>query len=490
MRSSARSGRLRARRRSGLRALGALLALVLLTHTAAAQPTLVDASLQLETLTSDLARPVAIAFLGAGDALVIERFAGRVRRILGGVLQPAPVLEIAGAADDTETLMGIAINGESPPAVFLYIEDKTGLVGNRVERYTWNPTTEVLESPQLVLQISPAGSATLHDGGYLMLGPPDDPAATAGVGDGQVLYVTVGDLERDGQLQNDPAGAPPDGTSVIFRLLQDGSPAPGNPFAPYCSATTTTVCADDLDCPAGESCLSQVASYYAYGVRNSYGLAIDPHTDALWDTENGDTSHDEVNRVAPGMNSGWIPLMGPGDPGTVTLFDMPGGGDSYVDPLLSWFPFSPGGNTGPTGIVFPYGGALGSAYDGHLLFSDFNPPGQIYAVPLTAGRDAFQWSALPSLADAVADDQAELDQLLFGTGFSDSIVALERGPLGALYVVTYFDGNVYRISSPSTPLPATGRLGRVLLVLALAGAAVGFVTMLRGFPGASGPRIQ
>jgi aldose sugar dehydrogenase len=32
--------------------------------------------------------------------------------------------------------------------------------------------------------------------------------------------------------------------------------------------------------------------YYAYGIRNSFGLAIDPITGLVWDTENGDDSFD------------------------------------------------------------------------------------------------------------------------------------------------------------------------------------------------------
>ena len=116
-----------------------------------------------------------------------------------------------------------------------------------------------------------------HDGGVITFGP-----------DGK-LSVVIGDLNRNGQLQNFPSGAPDD-TSVILRLNEDGSIPPDNPFA-------------------AEG--GKLAKYYAYGIRNSFGLAFDPVTDSLWLTENGTASFDEINVVDPGFNSGWAQLMGP-----------------------------------------------------------------------------------------------------------------------------------------------------------------------------------
>jgi hypothetical protein len=55
----------------------------------------------------------------------------------------------------------------------------------------------------------------------------------------------------------------------------------------------------------------RMQKYYAYGIRNSFGLAIDPISGLLWDTENGPDSYDEMNIVYPGFNSGWNQIMGP-----------------------------------------------------------------------------------------------------------------------------------------------------------------------------------
>ena len=115
----------------------------------------------------------------------------------------------------------------------------------------------------------------------------------------------IGDLNRNGKLQNFPAGHTSDDTSVILRLNPDGSVPTNNPFF---------------------SQGGKRAKYYAYGVRNSFGLAFDPLTSgsgALWMTENGPNVFDEINRVRAGFNSGWEQIMGPNsrDPqGTGDLF--------------------------------------------------------------------------------------------------------------------------------------------------------------------------
>jgi len=113
---------------------------------------------------------------------------------------------------------------------------------------------------------------------------------------------------------------------VILRVEQDGTPAAGNPFTPYCSGATSLTCDADLDCGSNGPAGSMVASYFAYGIRNSFGMTRDAPTGALWMTENGPNNYDEVNRVSPGMNSGWNQLMGPDarDPqGLADLWNLP-----------------------------------------------------------------------------------------------------------------------------------------------------------------------
>jgi glucose/arabinose dehydrogenase len=274
----------------------------------------------------------------------------------------------------------------------------------------------------------------------------------------------VGDLDRRGQLQNVPAGPAPDNTSVILRVRQNGTAAPGNPFTPYCSVTTTTPCASNANCPGGEVCRTEVARYYAYGVRNSFGMAIDAETGALWNTENGPESYDEVNRVMPGMNSGWVQIMGPDarSAGSIAgLFNMPGAGVTYSDPEFSWL-----STIAPTGIALPHRSSLGPVYEDSVLVGDANF-GRIHRFPLNAARTALDVGGIPGLADLVADDATEVNASLLGTGFG-SITDLEMGPDGHLYVVSLFPPNVFRVRGPAT-VPALPD-GAIVALLALLSA--------------------
>ena len=67
------------------------------------------------------------------------------------------------------------------------------------------------------------------------------------------LYIVIGDLNHDGQLQNFPAGPAPDNTGVIFRVNDDGSAPNDNPFF---------------------SLGGNLAKYYAYGVQTVLGWPL------------------------------------------------------------------------------------------------------------------------------------------------------------------------------------------------------------------------
>ncbi len=430
-------------------ALTAVVAYLAIAGGARAQD-LEDGALSVEAVlpTRTFNQPTTMAFLAPNDFLILERTTGEVHRVLNGATSGTPVLTVPVNSLSERGLLGIAIDTQAPPSVFLYFTEAPALNGapiaNRVYRYTWNGTA--LVSPTLILDL-PVLDGPNHDGGVLLLGPPGQ---FPGVGDGAALYTVIGDLNRNGQLQNNVTGVAPDDRGVIFRVRQDGTPTPGNPFTSYCSATTTQTCVTTANCAGGETCQTQVRRYYAYGVRNSFGLGLDPVTGNLWDTENGPNVMDEINRVLPGMNSGWNDLMGPDalDPqDTSGLFHMPGAGSTYSDPEFSW-------NTtvAPTAIVFPDGSSLGPAYDDVALVSD-NNNGQIYALPLNPGRTGFALSG--DLADLVANDQTQADTLLFGSGFGP-VTDLEIGPDGDVYVVDIGNGTVYRITNASTDTDADG----------------------------------
>src|SRR3989338_4024071 len=271
-----------------------------------------DPGLRVEVVAGGLDLPTTMAFIGADDILVLEKETGKDWRVQSGVLQPAAVLDVAVNFSSERGMLGIAVHPEFPAAPFVYLfysESSSGAdtdsgtpLGNRVYRYDWNGAA--LVSPTLLLDL-PATPSGAHSGGVLTFGP-----------DGK-LYIMMRDLDRNGQLQNYPAGPAPDDSSVILRINDDGSIPADNPFAAQGG---------------------NLAKYYAYGVRNGFGMAFDAVTGDLWDTENGPFAYDEINRVEPGMNSGWEQIMGPDarDPqSTADLYVVPG--SSYSDPEFSWF---------------------------------------------------------------------------------------------------------------------------------------------------------
>jgi glucose/arabinose dehydrogenase len=382
--------------------------------TASAAPTLKDPNLQVTEVVSGLSSPTTMAFIGPDDLLVLQKNDGKVRRVIGGVLQANSVLDVNVDNSSERGLLGIALHPGFPasPFVYLYFTESTSAIGdtagsaagNRVYRYTWDGSR--LTNPTLILDL-PVTSGPNHNGGIVMFGP-----------DGK-LYVVIGDLNRNGQLQNNSTGAAPDDTSVIFRLNDDGSTPNDNPFFAQGG---------------------NVARYYAYGIRNSFGMTFDPVTGKLWMTENGPDSYDEINQVEPGFNSGWNKIMGPDGRDRENVSDLFSlAGSQYGDPKFSWL-----ATVGPTGIVFLTSTELGAQYQFDAFVGDINN-GNLYRFKPNAARDGLLFSGA-GLADLVADTSTELDEVIFGTGFN-GITDLKIGPDGLLYVISFGDGKIYAISS-------------------------------------------
>ena len=462
---------------------------------------MLDQNLQVTTvLTTGLSQPIGIVFLGANDYLVLEKASGQVKRVIGGVIQATPVLDLAVNSNSERGLLSLVLHPNFPATPWMYVrwtESSTGadtnvvlnvpLLGNRVDRYVWNGSTltfdrniiqlRALQTDNIPVPGHPgtnnAAAQGNHNGGVLRFGP-----------DGK-LYLFMGDQGRRGWLQNlangpfetapfvdDTFGGPaPDNahlSGVILRLNDDGSAPRDNPFFTVGAAMGGEVGAN-------------IQKILSYGHRNAFGMAFDPYSGSLWETENGDDSFSELNRVVPGMNGGWVQMMGPqhrffdfkdievnefggalqqarfpptrlaqspGDART-NLFMLPGA--TYVDPELSWKYES-----GPAGTTFVTGSALGNENDGTLwigssrAFSQVGGTGgSIYRIRLSRNRQKVDVSD-PRLAERVADNLAkfegtESESLIVGTGFGTT-PSIEQGPDGNLYVVSITDNAIYKIS--------------------------------------------
>jgi glucose/arabinose dehydrogenase len=393
------------------------------------QPSLRDPKLNVRAIVDQgLSSPASMTFMNENNILVLEKNSGDVRLVIDGVLKAEPVLHLE--VDNTTLtccrgLLGIEtlprIGGIS--YVFLYVtesssNDENQEIKNRVYRYQWDGQS--LVNPKIILDL-PAEPGPNHPGGKLKLGP-----------DGY-LYTVIGDLNNDGMLQNFRDGPSPDASSVILKVNStDGSGAQDNPFRSITQYSNA----------------SQIEKYYAYGIRNSFGLAIDPVNGTLWDTENGDKDYDEINVVEPGFNSGWEQLMGPiseSDIDTTDLVSIPG--SDYSDPALSFAP-----SLGLTDIEFLSSSMLGDRYMNNIFVGDINN-GNLYFFELNGTRNGLKFdpTTQSGLGDRVADGDDELDEIVLGTGFR-GITDIETGPDGFLYILTFDqesggDGKIYRISS-------------------------------------------
>jgi glucose/arabinose dehydrogenase len=385
-------------------------------------PHVFDSRLKIEQVAEGLDMPTTMAFLGPDDFLVLEKDKGTVVRVDHGIISGKPLLDVNVANSVERGMCGIAVskNG-SKTYVFLYFteingndgDDRKGKppVGNRLYRYEL--VDDKLVNPILLLDL-PAVPGPRHNGGAIEIGPD------------QNIYVPVGDIDGSfkagfaaTKTQNFDDGVTADGRSGILRITQDGK-------------------------AVGEGILGHsmpLRLYYAYGIRNSFGLDFDPITGFLWDTENGPQFGDEINLVHPGFNSGWQQIYGFSS--SLKKFSINelvtfGGRGKYEEPKVVWAK-----STGLTSIIFIDSDKLGAQYKDDIFIGDVHN-GHIYHFKLNNERNDL---LLPqSLAGKFIENPVNpgAEEIVFGDGFS-GVTDLTVGPDGYLYVVSIGQGKVYRI---------------------------------------------
>ena len=421
------------------------------------QPIITDPNLEVEQVVEGLELPTTMAFLGPNDILVLEKDKGTVQRIVSGNIMPEPLLDVNVATTNERGMLGIAVTSEknllhgnqsssssstitTNPYVFLYFTESGSEEdgndgcskasrscntssplpnGNRLYRYEL--VANKLVNPMLLLNL-PAIPGPSHNGGAIMIGPDNN------------LYIPIGDVDGSGngketKAQNYVNGIEPDGRGGILRITQDGRPI---------ELSSNGAGAGGDHGIFGDS--SPLNLYYAYGIRNSFGIDFDPITGNLWDTENGPGSNDEINLIEPGFNSGWKPITGiasldPGfDPDT-DLVNFDGKG-IYSDPKFVW-----SGTPGPTAIKFLNSDKYGKQYENDTFVGDFHN-GNLYHFKLNKDRTGLALD--PKIAGGTTDAELESSSIVFGKGFG-GITDIDVGPDGYLYVVSIGLGKIFKI---------------------------------------------
>jgi len=396
--------------------------------------TVVDPDLKVQTWVRGIQNPTGMALIDGGEhALVLEKDTGRVRIVTGRTVT-GTALDLPVANDSERGLLGIALSPtfSSDNLVYLSytrsITDGGAAFDNRVERYRWNGSKLIFDRRVLTMPASPGPN---HNGGKIVFGP-----------DGK-LYATIGDLNRNNSNANFERAKQIDRSGAILRINPSGTAVTSNPFYDARFIGTANEAINDV---------------FAYGVRNSFGIAFDPRSGFLWDTENGPDRMDEINRVSRGFNSGWERIMGPasrngGATGKLVSF---GPAAHYEDPQLSWE--TP---VAPTEAYFMETSRLGQKYTHDLFVGTVLGDGVIYQFDMSPSRKTLGLFDGP-LADGVADNSSsfrlrEQSEIIFGNDFG-VVTDMISGP-GGMYVLSMNDV-MYRITTANPP--STGGGGGVI----------------------------
>jgi glucose/arabinose dehydrogenase len=346
--------------------IGASIGLAAIVVAATAGPPLTASAAEIafQPVVEHAQFPTNLAFAPDGRAFYTEKETGRIRIIgASGRLLPTPFATLPVDARLTEVgLLGLALHPDfaGDPWVYAYYSGSDGY--NHIVRIREQDGTG--GTPQTLVTLLSTENGW-HNGGDLAFGA--DGALYAAVGDGHVAERAQDEGSLGGK---------------ILRVDDDGAIPADNPFGPG-------------------------SPVYAMGIRNSFGLCFGPDG-VLWETENGPTEWDELNRIEAGANYGWPAHLGPG------------AAEGFVPPAFAWRT-----EIVPTGCLVQK--------DGSILVGDFR--GDLHRV-------AFRSDGAP--ADTVV--------ATFDAGITD----VERAPDGRLYVVTADGIWVRSGSSDGGPLTPAG----------------------------------
>jgi len=413
-----------------------------------AGPKVTDSNLKVELVARNLDFPTAIDFLGNDDLLLTEKNTGNVYEIINGNIS-APLIHLNVTTRDERGLLGLAISGngnnDSKDNTFVYLYytlcgkdkatdseviqqflngEKVGQptvkggskkCGNYVYRYELDAKDNKLVAPKLIASL-PGLPGPSHNGGKLLMDKEKN------------LFVTIGDLQTtkfnqnktgyDTKAQNIINGTFPDGRGGILRITHDGKPVGNGTLG--------------VDYPLN--------LYYAYGIKNSFGIGLDPVTDNLWDTENGPQFGDEINLVKPGFNSGWEKVQGIWKLNQTRekdgIFDNSTKGVEFVDfsskgkysnPEFVWDK-----PVAPTALAFLDSDKLGQQYTNDIFVGSAKK-GTLFHFDLKPDRESLD--LIGDLADLVYSKKDDSNKIVFGENFG-VITDLKVGPDGYLYVVS------------------------------------------------------
>jgi glucose/arabinose dehydrogenase len=230
---------------------------------------------KVETVARGLEVPWAFAFLPDGNMLFTER-PGRVRMIERGKLRDEIVFNVPDVEPSGESgLMDVSIHPKFAENKFVYLAYAYRGDGKQVKIVRYKFDGKTFNEPKTI--IDGIAASPNHAGTRARFGP-----------DGK-LYITTGDATDWNQAQKLDSL-----NGKTLRLNDDGTIPTDNPFINQKNVR---------------------AEIFSYGHRNPQGLAWQPGSNLIFETEHGPSSFegkgsggDEVNIVEAGKNYGWAEI--------------------------------------------------------------------------------------------------------------------------------------------------------------------------------------
>ncbi len=284
-----------------------------------------------DKLAEKLSSPWAIVPMPDGRLLITLKGGSMEIRNADGSLAKAitgfPAVEARGQGG----LLDVALDPEFGKNKIIYwsYSEKYD-VGNltAVGKGKLDEAKGTIENPTVIFRATPALKSSLHFGSRLAFGK-----------DGY-LYVSTGERSNlDGRVLAPELNA---GQGKIFRITKEGKPAPGNPF---------------------EKKQGAMPEIYAYGFRNPQGLAFNPYTNELWESEFGPRGGDEINLIKAGKNYGWPEITYGIEYSGEAVGKAIQQKDGLKQPVYYWDPV-----VSPSGICFYEGDAI-PEWKGNLFVS-------------------------------------------------------------------------------------------------------------------------
>jgi aldose sugar dehydrogenase len=300
------------------------------------------ASIGERTVAGGLNDPAAFTFSPSGRIFYGERFTGEIHIFTRKTGADHLFFTIPNVVTNGEQgLLGLALHPGFPSNPMVYAYATRNVNGQLRDQIVRIKDINGHGSNMTVIFSSQTTSGSYHDGGHIAFGP------------GGRLYALQGEAHDSSNAQNLRNSA-----GKILRMTGSGAAAPGNPFID--SSTKNR-------------------RIWAFGIRNSFGFTFDPQTGKLWETENGPSCNDELNRIVKGGNFGWGPSEDCGS-GTSPFNTNNSGPKPRILPKRWYTP-----TIAPTGTAFCAGCGLGKASKGRLFFGAYNT-GQVFRVTLTSNR--------------------------------------------------------------------------------------------------------